>query len=397
MGLGGGAALRSCASARERLGFGIRNLHLPAREGARKVPKGRAPVSGRRENPNPGLRGDTGEPSPAAPLMGATALSHPIPSYPHSISSQSIPEVQQRAPGLRKGAGRRGAHQNPVRALWSIPHHLRPPVSACPPPGPSGKGRRRWAWSCWPRPATTQPCRGCSPRPTSTRRAWSPTWTPALPSTCTADPARRPRPSRDPWCPASSSTDCRAAASPPHPCPPCPASCPGPRSPGEPRPPGTPPPPPSAANPGLGGGGNRRGPAHPWGHEQATNINIYIYKGDSLPPPRPPTTTFLIREECKEQGWGLPELPPPRFAPLGPPQGQRGLCCVPPPDPHREHGQGVPGGGGFAFPLSPPTPAPGSPLLASPGPTAGNGPLGGAGVGGQRVLGRPHPQKSGEL
>jgi len=191
-------------------------------------------------------RGQPGDKTPL-PVNGVYAplelgrSPRPTPTY-----SGGGPGSQRRVRGCagRKG---RGGYAEPERGFRSPPPSLTASLDLCrvcvPPPGPSGKGRRRWAWSCWPRLATTPPCRGCSPRPTSTRRAWSPTWTPAPLSTCTADPARRPPPSRDPWCPASSSTDCRAAASPPRPCPPCPASCPGPRSPGEPRFPGQPPPP----------------------------------------------------------------------------------------------------------------------------------------------------------
>uniref|UniRef100_A0A8B9R844 BarH like homeobox 1 n=1 Tax=Anas platyrhynchos TaxID=8839 RepID=A0A8B9R844_ANAPL len=79
---------------------------------------------------------------------------------------------------------------------------------------------------------------------------------------------------------------------PPSPAPPARRPAPGRAAPVSPGLPGLPPHPPPPQTPVWGGGGNRRGPAHPWGHEQATNINIYIYKGDSLPPPRPPPPLF---------------------------------------------------------------------------------------------------------
>lgn len=92
-------------------------------------------------------------------------------------------------------------------------------VRAClrtcvPPPGPSGRGRRLWAWSCWLRLATTRHSRGCSRPPISTHRAWCPTWTPERPSTCTGAPRRHRRQQcRDHWCRGSCCTACRAAAS----------------------------------------------------------------------------------------------------------------------------------------------------------------------------------------
>lgn len=112
-----------------------------------------------------------------------------------------------------------------------------PPLS--PSPGQSGRGRRRWDSSSWRRQETTRPCRGCSRRRTSIRRAWCPTWTPERPSTSTGAPRRPRRPCRDPWCRASSCTACREAASRRLRrllSPPCPACFPGRLSSGEPAP-----------------------------------------------------------------------------------------------------------------------------------------------------------------
>lgn len=106
-------------------------------------------------------------------------------------------------------------------------------------PGRSGRGRPRWVSSCWRRPGTTPPCRGCSHPRTSTRKAWCPTWTPERPSTCTEAP-RRPRPAcRDPWSPGSCCTAWGAASRLRCLYPPCPACLLG-RLSGEPIPAGFP-------------------------------------------------------------------------------------------------------------------------------------------------------------
>lgn len=116
------------------------------------------------------------------------------------------------------------------RYLSHYPAVLFPPPRS---PGLNGSDRLPSGWSYWPRQAITQRSSGCSRRLISTPRVWSPTWTQAQRSTCTAARAhRRPR-CRGRWCPASSSTDSRAPASRPRRCPRWPASSHAPRSPGE--------------------------------------------------------------------------------------------------------------------------------------------------------------------
>lgn len=80
-------------------------------------------------------------------------------------------------------------------------------------PGQSGSGRLQSGWSCWQKPGTTPPCRGCSRRRTSTHRAWCPTLTPGRPCTCTGAPRRPRQPYRDPWSRGSCFTACREAES----------------------------------------------------------------------------------------------------------------------------------------------------------------------------------------
>lgn len=121
-------------------------------------------------------------------------------------------------------------------AGWRIQMCAAPTPVLLSPSGQSGRGRRRWGWSCWQRPGTTPPCRGCSRPRTSTRRAWCPTWTPGRPCTCTGAPRRPRRLYRDPWFRGFCCTACRGAANrrPRHRrSPPCPACFPGRRSSGE--------------------------------------------------------------------------------------------------------------------------------------------------------------------
>lgn len=105
--------------------------------------------------------------------------------------------------------------------------------------GPSGSGRRRWAWSCWPRRGTTPHCRGCFRRRISTTQACWAAWTALpqrqLPPPCTAACTgllQRPIPScSGPWCLACSSTAWGPGDSPPSI--PCPTPFQAPRTPGE--------------------------------------------------------------------------------------------------------------------------------------------------------------------
>lgn len=107
--------------------------------------------------------------------------------------------------------------------------------------GPSGSGRPRWAWSCWPRRGTTRRCRGCFRRLISTTQACWAAWTalrpPRLPQPCTAACTGllpRPIPScSGPWSPACSSTAWGPGAS--RPSIPCPTPSQAPRTPGEER------------------------------------------------------------------------------------------------------------------------------------------------------------------
>lgn len=110
--------------------------------------------------------------------------------------------------------------------------------------GPSGSGRPRWAWSCWPRRGTIRHCRGCFRRLTSTTPACWAAWTalpqPQRPPPCTAActgllPRPTPRCS-GPWCPACSSTVWGPGHSPLST--PCPTPFQAPRTPGEGQEPG---------------------------------------------------------------------------------------------------------------------------------------------------------------
>lgn len=105
--------------------------------------------------------------------------------------------------------------------------------------GPSGSGRLRWAWSCWPRQGITRHCRGCFRRLISTTQACWAAWTvlpprrppPPCTAACTGL-LLHPIPScSGPWCPECSSTAWGLGDS--RPSIPCPTPSQAPRIPGE--------------------------------------------------------------------------------------------------------------------------------------------------------------------